>query len=121
MRASAAALRPSNDPERRAFARRRTVLSGILVHGPSLFTCPCAILDISRNGAKVKLGPGEGLGTPLWLADLSHGLAFEAEIAWRREDRVGLRFTTYLDLAKGGFSEPGPILMRSLWIERQSR
>jgi hypothetical protein len=105
--------------ERRHAPRRRGVLSGMLVHGPAFFTSTCAILDVSLSGARVRVPAAEPLGEPMYLLDFSHGLAFEAHIAWRRQDRVGLRFKTYYDL-----SEPnsgGPTLLRRLWIDRLSR
>ncbi len=105
--------------ERRIAPRRRGVLSGTVVHGPTFFTANCAILDISLSGARIRMPAGETLGEPMYLIDFSHGLAFEARVAWRREDRIGLRFKTYYDLAK---PEAGcPVLLRRLWIDRLSR
>jgi hypothetical protein len=106
--------------DRRRASRRRAILSGVLVHSPSNYTTPCAILDISQSGARVRLPPGQTIGTPMYLADLSHGLAFATTLAWRRADRMGLRFDAYYDLAKRP-RDPAPALLHRLWIDRQSR
>jgi hypothetical protein len=105
--------------QRRVAPRRRGLLSGMIVHSSTLFSTPCAILDISLSGARIRLSPTEPLGEPIYLIDFSHGLAFEANVAWRREDRIGLRFTTYFDLSKT--DNGGPTLLRRLWIDRLSR
>jgi hypothetical protein len=91
----------------------------MIVHGPAFFTTTCSILDISLTGARVRAPAGESLGEPMYLIDFRHGLAFEARVAWRREDRLGLRFKTYFDLSKPDCG--GPVLLHRLWIDRLSR
>ncbi len=110
---------PEEPEDRREAPRRRTVLSGVLVHGSTLYTTDCAILDISKTGARVRIPAAEVIGQPMFLINLSHGLAFEAFVTWRRADRLGLRFEAYYDLSKA--DNGGTPLLRRLWIERQSR
>jgi len=117
---SDAARRDRDEPQdRRRESRRRTVLAGILVHGSKLYTTECAILDISKVGARVRIPATEVIGQPAFLVNISHGLAFEAVMTWRRADRIGLKFKDYFDLSKP-YSGGSPLL-RQLWIERQGR
>jgi hypothetical protein len=117
---SDAARRDRDEPEdRRQEPRRRTVLAGIVVHGSKLYTTECAILDISKVGARVRIPATEVIGQPIFLVNISHGLAFEAYVTWRRADRIGLKFRDYFDLSKP--NSGGSPLLRQLWIERQGR
>ena len=95
--------------------RRRVLLTGRLVHSPAELTVDCAIQDISRGGARVRLGADTMLGDPLYLVDMSHGLAFRARVAWRRENRAGLTFSRYFDLSKP--DADAPKILRRLWID----
>lgn len=106
---------PPDDTGKRSQPRRRVLLSGKLVHSTSELTVDCAIQDISSAGARVRLPPDTLLGEPIYLINMSHGLAFRARVAWRRENRAGLEFTRYFDLHKAG--EDAPRVLRRLWLE----
>jgi hypothetical protein len=112
---------PERPPgEARADPRRRALLSGALVYGAAELTLGCAISDLSRSGARVRLHGAELLMEPIYLVDLSHGLAYRARQAWRRDEVVGLAFVDYFDLR-----QPPPELpriVRRLWVDhsRQS-
>ncbi len=114
-----AAQGPDDPPMRpRAESRRRVLLSGLLVHSPSQLTIPCAITDLSLHGARIRLGESELLGEPLFLIVLKDALAFQARIAWRRAERVGLTFINYFDLTKPGGDDPK--VLRRLWLSHIS-
>jgi hypothetical protein len=107
---------PADEPaELRRELRQRVLLSGKIVHSPGEMSVDCAIQDISSAGARVRLSSSDGLGDPIYLINMSHGMAFKARVAWRRENRVGLAFTQYWDLAKTDPDRP-PILRR-LYLE----
>jgi hypothetical protein len=101
--------------EHRVETRRRVLLSGKLIHSPNDLGVDCAIQDISRTGARVRMSGPEALANPLHLIDLRHGLAFKARIVWRDGARVGLAFTRYYDLSKPDPERP-PVLRR-IWME----
>ena len=108
---------PKKDPaEHRAQPRRRVLLSGKLVYGEPPMTLDCAISDMSRTGARVRLPGPEPLAQPVYLIDVRHGLAFRAREAWRDGLRVGLSFTAYYDLR----APPPelPKIVRQLWVEQ---
>jgi len=108
---------PSKGPaEQRAHPRRRALLSGKLVYGEPPMTIDCAISDLSRSGARVRLPGPEPLAEPVYLIDVRHGLAFRAREVWRDGARIGLSFTAYYDLR-----DPPPELpkiVRQLWVEQ---
>lgn len=112
---------PRSDPPaedaagKRRQPRRRVLLSGKLVHSPSELTADCAIQDISSAGARIRVPLEVLLGEPLYLINLSHGLAFRARVAWRRDNRAGLAFTAYFDLHK--VNDDAPKVLRRLWLE----
>jgi|SRR5579863_6522275 len=102
--------------QHRTEPRRRVLLSGKLVYGESEMTLDCAISDMSRTGARVRLAGPELLREPIYLIDVRHGLAFEAHEAWRRGALVGLTFTRYFDLRSA--ADEAPLLVRRIWLEQ---
>ena len=108
---------PDNDPQRRrSQPRRRVLLSGKLVYGEPPMTMDCAISDLSRGGARIRLPGPEPLAEPLYLIDVRHGLAFRAREMWRQGNRIGLSFTAYYDLR----TPPPelPKIVRQMWVEQ---
>ena len=105
---------PSSVDHRRQ-QRRRVLLSGRLVHSPHEETVECTITDVSSTGARLRLPEGVFLGAPLYLIDLTHGLAFKARLAWRRDNKAGLEFTDYHDLSKP--DADCPPRLRLMWRE----
>jgi hypothetical protein len=83
---------------RRNAVRSRTLLSGKVIVGDALYSADCVIADLSGTGARVRVAPGIGLGTPLSLLLVKDGRLLEATAAWRRDDEVGLVFTADHDL-----------------------
>ncbi len=108
---------PSDRPPREARAepRRRALLAGALVYGAAELTLECAISDLSRGGARVRLKGAEPLIAPIYLVDLTHGLAYRTRQVWRRDQLVGLAFEERFDLR-----QPPPELpriVRQLWVD----
>ncbi|HEY5106417.1 MAG TPA: PilZ domain-containing protein [Caulobacteraceae bacterium] len=100
--------------EARTEPRRRVLFSGLIVHSAAQMSIHCAILDMSRRGARVRLTGADFIGDPLYLIDLNHALAFKARVVWRRGERLSLSFSHYFDL-----SEPAaetPTVLRRLWL-----
>ena len=116
---SNASPQPESPPEtpgnNRQELRRRALLSGCVVYGPAELTVNCTIADISSAGARLRFSTPEPLVEPLYLIDLSHGLAFKARVAWRKDNVVGLAFSEYLDLSKP--NQDAPRVLRRLWVE----
>ncbi len=82
-------------------------------------TQDCAISDLSKSGAKVRLQGSEPLVEPIYLIDLRNGLGYRARQAWRRGATAGLEFSEYYDLRE---PPPGlPRVVRQLWIDHRPR
>lgn len=76
--------------ERRAFWRTPVIWSGsLLIHGRR---ADCVVLDVSANGAKLRLLGGTVLTGPIVMLEVPRLGAFSANVAWSGENRVGLCF-----------------------------
>ncbi len=82
---------PSN---RRAFKRKSVLESAALLIGSE--TMPCSVIDISVGGAQIELEPDIENGTAVTLSVEKFG-TFEAQVAWARKDRCGIKFTGATD------------------------
>lgn len=100
---------------KRRAQRRRVLLSGKLVHSAGELTVDCAIQDISAAGARVRVPDDTLVGDPIYLINMSHGVAYRARVAWRRENRLGLAFSHAFDLSQA--NEDAPKVLRRLWLE----
>ena len=88
---------PAVDP--RNAERRRTLFKGILSYGQNCaFTVDCVIADISEAGARVQIQPGPPVPTDVYLVHLRERAAYEANVAWRRNNNLGLKFVARHDL-----------------------
>jgi hypothetical protein len=88
---------PDVDP--RNTVRKRTLFKGILSYGQNCaFTVDCVIADISDAGARVQVQPGPPVPTDVFLVHLRERTAYEANVAWRRDNSLGLKFIARHDL-----------------------
>ncbi len=104
-----------NTGGKRREQRRRVLLSGKLVHSVNELSADCAIQDLSHAGARIRIAAETLLADPLYLINMSHGLAYKAHMAWRRDNRVGLMFTRHFDLKSQ--NDEAPKILRRLWLE----
>ncbi len=104
------------DDQKRLDLRRRVLLGGRIVFGPDDITVDCAIVDMSESGARVRPSGTPLLVEPMYLVNLTHGRAFKARLAWRRDNLIGLAFTEAYDLR----APPPelPKIIRQLWVEQ---
>lgn len=107
---------PSDDSGgKRREQRRRVLLSGKLVHSAGELTVDCAIQDLSTTGARVRVPDDTLVAEPIYLINMSHGVAWRAHVAWRRENRLGLAFVHAFDLSQ--VNDDAPKVLRRLWLE----
>ena len=96
--------------------RQRTILRGKVVFGLLAGrSLDCVIRDLSPSGAKVRLAGAEPLPKSVWLLDVCHGLAFQAQVVWSRDRDAGLKFTQTRILTDEQAPEFKAI--RQLWLE----
>jgi hypothetical protein len=106
--------------ERRAAVRERTLLSGILIHGLESATVECAVRNLGRNGgALVRLTTALPLTPPIILLIARLDAAYLAEVVWRRNLELGVRFLGACDLTAP--QPPAESTARRLLIERRAR
>ena len=85
--------------ESRTAHRKRTLFKGILCYGQNCaFTVECVIADISEAGARIQVQPGPPVPTDVYLVHLRERAAYEASVAWRRNNNIGLKFVARHDL-----------------------
>ncbi|MFI4977027.1 MAG: PilZ domain-containing protein [Caulobacterales bacterium] len=97
--------------DRRRTPRRKTYLGGRIIHSPGRTPVDCTIRNMSQSGATVRLAGDLDLSEPVYLLDLTHGLAFAARIVWQSDDLTGLEFRGYFELPGNladGHANPGP-------------
>jgi hypothetical protein len=85
--------------KKRVAARQRVLFGGKIVHDDGAFSIDCTIRDLSASGAKITLGQRVSIPNEVWFIDLHGGVAYAAEVAWRRTPYAGLRFLRRVDLA----------------------
>lgn len=101
--------------EARSRARRRTLLRGRICWGPQYaISADCAIRDLSEAGAQLRVPASQALPPDFALIQILEGVAFEAELAWRRGDLAGVKFVNRHDLKTPGARELLPL--RNVWL-----
>ena len=109
----------SGPPTRRRLLRRRTLLTGILLHGPGRWTLDCSIRDVSEGGAHIRTPAVVHLARPTVLLAPSADWAFEATVAWQRDRDMGLTLVAALNLTAP--TTDLERIVRLLWLERRAR
>ncbi len=105
--------------EHRAAPRRRVLLQGKIVYGPTNITLDCAIRNLSRSGARVRLASATPLPAEVKLVEIKDGMAFDCHVVWRAMPEFGLAFTRAYDLARDTRPELRPL--RRIWIDNAAR
>lgn len=79
--------------ERRAAPRRRTLLRGRICYGDHyVISVDCGIRDLSESGAQIRVSASQPLPGRFVLIHILDGLAFDANLAWRRGEFAGVKF-----------------------------
>jgi len=100
--------------ERRAEPRVRANAPARVFHGEgNSFWIDCRIKDRSRSGAKIQLSALFQLPPELVLLDFEQGLAFDAQLRWRRAEMAGLWLDRAHDLRS--VAEPRLVEVRKTW------
>ena len=99
--------------------RKRTFMTGLLVHGDGVFTAPCTIRDISEGGAKIILDRRRPLPGDVYLIVVKYGVAYLAKVAWLSFPARGLQFAKAYPLSAEVPKELS--FLRQLWLDLCSR
>ena len=98
---------------RRAGARARSLLTGKIVIGDGAVSHDCVIRNFSARGARVRLAGTINLPSAVALLVVKEGLLFDATVAWRRGEQIGLAFSGQHDLRTD--VDPAHRGARALW------
>lgn len=109
---------PKPFDNRRNGVRRRTLLGGVIVHGPAFMTSDCAVRDMSNTGAQIRLSALTHLARPTVLLVPKLERAFEVTVAWQRGTDLGLTFTREIDLNAGANAQLDRTVQR-IWQARR--
>jgi len=112
------AASPLRGPDRRMAQRSRALLAGKLIVGNGAMSSDCTIRDMTDGGARIRISHAVGLPKAVMLLVIKDGLVFEANVAWRRGDELGLEFTRRMDVRDEAMRSLG---LRALWAELTPR
>jgi hypothetical protein len=105
--------------ESRVAPRRRVLRSGRLAYGEGL-SADCPIRDESVTGARISVG-AHPLPREVVLVCLSTGVAYEAQVVWRRGQDAGLRFGRRHELERPAPTPASALrLAQRLWSHRRT-
>lgn len=105
--------------ESRGAPRRRVLRSGRVAYGEG-FSAECPIRDESATGARISIG-AHPLPRDLVLVCVSTGVAYEAEIVWRRGQEAGVRFGRRHQLERAAPMPASSLrLAQRLWNHRRA-
>ena len=108
--ASSAAFRDRRAAERIATSLRGKVFPGAL---------DCVVADFSKLGARVRFEGEPPAGARLTMVVWSSGVAFDANVRWRRGREIGLQFASSRDLRRP--APPHLAEIQALWLKRRPR
>lgn len=87
--------------EQRADERRRSYFRGRVFYGPTLaLWADCAVQNVTRNGAKLKIPANQPLPDAFVLLLISEGVAMDCNLRWRRADMAGVNFRARHELSE---------------------
>jgi hypothetical protein len=98
---------------RRAAPRARSLLTGKIIVGDGRESHECVVRNLSAKGAQVRLAGAVNLPGSVGLLVVKEGLLFDAAIAWRRGEQIGLTFSGQHDLRED--VDPTHRHARALW------
>ncbi len=103
-------------PDRRNSQRQRVLLGALIVDLGTETIINCRAENASESGARLRLSDPQFVPATFWLIALSGGMAYQATVKWRRDDRLGVSFEESIDL-----EDPASAAARKLQKIWQSR
>lgn len=76
--------------ERRLKRRSQAEVHGRIVAG--IFEDPCLIIDISDDGARLRVGPSIYIPEKFYLRSPEFDMVMPSSLVWRKGNEVGARF-----------------------------
>ncbi|MBI5939220.1 MAG: PilZ domain-containing protein [Caulobacterales bacterium] len=103
----------SKSVDRRRVGRQRALLAGKLANEDATSTVDCVIRNISADGAMIETTTPQLIPNQLHLVQIKEGVAWDAEVIWRRGNRIGLSLGDRHDLRES--TEKQLRALRAIW------
>src|SRR5471030_398575 len=104
------AVRTMSARDRRAAERIATSLRGKVFPGQ----VDCVIADFSKMGARLKFEGAAPQENRMTMVVWSSGVAFDAQVCWRRGLEIGVQFHSNRDLRRP--APPHLVEIQALWM-----
>jgi hypothetical protein len=95
--------------------RKRVLMKGVIADTSGKRLFDCTFVDVSEDGARIRLPSKCELPTIFYLINVKARLAYESAVAWRNAGQVGIRFANTIPIS--GDSDPNLAFLRRLWIQ----
>jgi hypothetical protein len=109
------AVRTVSAKDRRVAERISTSLRGKVFPGQ----LDCVIADFSKHGARLKFDGSPPAESRMTMVVWSSGVAFDAQVRWRRGLEIGVQFFSNRDLRRP--APPHLAEAQALWMKRRPR
>jgi hypothetical protein len=87
------------DDNKRIATRSKTLKSAKVVHLTKWLVVDCAVRDISATGAKLQCKDQMAVPNEIRFLLVSDNTIRKAKVAWRRDDLIGIEFTSEAERA----------------------
>ena len=105
--------------DRRPEARKRVLLSGLIVYGHGAITCDCTIKNLSTSGARIKLPYLVALPDRFHVIKVRQGVAHSARVVWNKGLEMGVKFDAAVSLSAN--TDIAFERLRKLWLAKTTR
>lgn len=105
--------RPAELPRR--VRRKRVLLKSVIADRSGARLFDCTILDVSDDGARIRLSDKCELPAVYYLINVPARLAHEVLTIWRNNTQVGVRFVTTIPVTAA--TDPALRFLRRLWLQ----
>jgi len=105
--------------DNRLEARKRVLMSGLVVQEDGSEPFGCTVLDMSPSGARVRVAADRMVPQHFHLIIVRERTAHKARVMWRRQQLAGVRFESSVAIDN---SLPEELhFIRKLWIQCATR
>jgi two-component system cell cycle response regulator len=107
----------AESPEKRSDPRHRVLYGGKLVEATGAFSTDCAIRELSKDGARLRMSAPVPMGDDVYLIELRSGEAHLVHVVWRQGADLGVAFRRSVDLHDDETRDRTTKRLRRLWLD----
>lgn len=105
--------------ERRPKARKRLLLTGVVVSTDGQRSFDCTIRDLSETGARIVAAKGAKLPANFYLINMRDRVAYEARPVRNAGSEAGIAFKAILPLST--LTDPAKAFLKRIWLSKATR